>query len=435
MARIRTFLNFLLFLGVGLLPIYIYGSGNLQPTHAILLVFSLSAMLTHGFTPEKWNVAMMVLALYALIIEAAYSLGGGNPASMLNAVFFLYNFILAYGVWQFCRFNGVKMVAWGLVGAAVLGLMSIGFFGVDIVVRDYGIRETGGFNNPNQLGYFAVCLLSMSYLFSVRGLYSRAVTYLMYGISITLAIASLSKAAMVATFVVLFLASNPKMTRQFILPWTIAILLGLTVVTYMVTSGSMDDYLFAQRLSGMTEEKDSSLESRGYFAFLQASPFAAIVGLGTDQVVDILKHEVHSTIASVFNVLGFIGGGLFMTVLFLWAKHVYRSFGFVGVICVVGPPMIYGITHNGSRFAIFWILVAVSMLPWKRTVSADARTAPPIQVPQPRRAAAVRGTPAPGRRLVPNRRGAPAVRTAAGVPVENSGPAPMSRIHPSDSPN
>ena len=390
MARTRAFLNFLLFLGASLLPIYLYGSGNLQPTHAILLVFSLSVMLRHGFTPARWNVTFLVLALYGLLIETANVAGGAKPDSLMNPMFFVYNFILSYSVWQFCRLNGDRALSRGIVVAAVIGILSVGIFGVELIGNRQGIRETGGFNNPNQLGYFAVCLLSLAYLFRLRGSYSQWTTYGLYAVAVFLAIASLSKAAIVATFIVLFLASNPRMTREFILPWLIGGLVAGFAVFYVYTTGGMDDYLFAQRLEGMGEENDSSLESRGYFAFLDADPLRIIIGLGSHQVMRILDHEVHSTIASVFNVFGLIGGILFVSLLYQWAKTVYRNYGVIPMLCIVGPAMLYGITHNGSRFAIFWILVALSMVPRPAEQPTSKVAAPerpsgvPIGAPGPR---------------------------------------------------
>lgn len=365
MVRTRGFLNFLLFLGVSLLPIYVYASGSLQPTHALLLIFSLSVIMTYGFAPERWNVALMVLAIYATVIELAYVLGGAKWWSMANPIYMIYNVFLTYGVWLYCRTNGFKWISRGLVVAAFLALLTVGFFGVEVVEARGGTRETGGFNNPNQLGYFSVCLLSLAYLFNRHGLYSTPLTYVLYAIATMLAIMSLSKAAMSAIFIVLFIATNPRLKREFILPWLIVILIGSAVVLYLISTGAMDQYLFAQRFIEMGKENDSDFMSRGYFVFLEGNPITAIIGLGTFKVLKTLDHEVHSTIASIFNLYGLIGGSLFLAALVIWMKAVYRNYGFFGLLCIAMPPMLYGLTHNGSRFSIFWILYAVSIVPYK----------------------------------------------------------------------
>lgn len=397
MVRTRGFLNFLLFLGVALLPIYVYSSGSLQPTHALLLIFSISVIMTYGFAPERWNVALMVLAAYATTIELAYVFGGAKSWSLYNPLYMTYNVFLTYSVWLYCRTNGFVYLSRGLVVAAIIALLTVGFFGVEVVESRGGTRETGGFNNPNQLGYFSVCLLSLSYLFNRHSLYSTPLTYVMYAIATMLAIMSLSKAAMTAIFIVLFIATNPRLKREFILPWLIAILLGTAIVLYMISTGAMDQYLFAQRFIEMGKENDSDIMSRGYFVFLEGNPLTAIIGLGTFKVLKTLDHEVHSTIASVFNLYGIIGGLLFVTALYIWGKAVLRNYGFFGLLCIVMPSMLYGLTHNGSRFSIFWILFAVSLVPYKEigTVRTFFHKDPDWRPKAPRPRAVVRPGPVP----------------------------------------
>lgn len=382
MARTRAFLNFLLFLGVSLLPIYVYGSGNLQPTHAILLVFAFSVILRHGFTPQRWNVTFIVLTFYCFLIEAAYVSGGAHHYSLFHPLYLYFNLMLSYAVWKYCSLNGDRALASGLVIAAILGLLTVGIFGVELIDNRQGIRETGGFNNPNQLGYFAVCLLSLAYLLRVRGTYSQWTTYGLYVAAVFLAIASLSKAAIIAVLVVLFLVSNPRLTREFILPWLIGGLIAAFFLFYTYTTGGLDDYLFAQRIENMNNENDNTLEARGYFVVLKGEPIQAIIGMGSHKIIKILDHEVHSTIFSMFNMYGLIGGILFMSILYMWAKTVYRNYGLIPLICIVGPAMLYGITHNGSRFTIFWLLVALSMVPRPAAQPSDNRSvAPPPVVP------------------------------------------------------
>ena len=86
-----------------------------------------------------------------------------------------------------------------------------------------------------------------------------------------------------------------------------------------------------------------------------------LFGLGSQNAREIIGHEVHSTLGSVLNNYGLIGLTLFGTVIFSWAKRIWNAHGFIGLICMVGPPMLYGITHNGTRFTFFWLLFAASL--------------------------------------------------------------------------
>jgi hypothetical protein len=222
-------------------------------------------------------------------------------------------------------------------------------------------RSTGTFNNPNQLGYFSVCLLSLTYLLYRHGELSYRLATLIFIASLFLAIASLSKAAMVANFAVIFLALKPSGSRVAVALWAGLVPIGLSLAWWLLSTGAMDDYLFKQRLASMAYEADSSLQSRGYLAFLQGDASQLLLGLGTTEVIKIVGHEVHSTLGSILNSYGLLGLMIFGGAMLIWARDLWRAYGLVGLVCIAGPAMLYGITHNGVRFTIFWLLFASSL--------------------------------------------------------------------------
>src|SRR5690606_30754675 len=83
--------------------------------------------------------------------------------------------------------------------------------------------------------------------------------------------------------------------------------------------------------------------------------------LGKQNINDIVGHEVHSTFASVLNDYGLIGFILLASAVVKWARALWRRFGLTGLFCLTAPSLLYGITHNGTRFTIFWLLFASSM--------------------------------------------------------------------------
>lgn len=128
-------------------------------------------------------------------------------------------------------------------------------------------------------------------------------------VAIFLSIGSLSKAAMVANFTVAFLVLKPvsaessannrilRICSAFF--WFSLVVFGVTVTFVSYQQGALDEFIFLQRLQGMTQESDSSLESRGYFAFLEGNTLQIVFGLGAGEVAEIVGHEVHSILASV----------------------------------------------------------------------------------------------------------------------------------------
>lgn len=141
---------------------------------------------------------------------------------------------------------------------------------------------------------------------------------------------------------------------------------GLLLVLFLVAfkfydSGSLDDFKFVQRIQDIGSQDDDSLSERCYFILSEIDAPTFVFGRGSEAVKEIVGHEVHSTVASYFACYGYVVGLGFIFFLLLWARHLVRHDGLLGALLVFAPPMMYGITHNGSRFTVFWILIAASM--------------------------------------------------------------------------
>lgn len=351
----------LLLIGTAILPVYVFGSGGIQPAHALLAAFSGLVLLSHGIPFPAWSIMLFALFVHSFMLESLYVLSGGDLKFIINSIFFLYNFVLVCAVYQYVRRNGLSIIVPGIIIAAAIALITLLISGVDLQELGSSGRSTGTFNNPNQLGYFSVCLLSLSYLFYRSGNIAYWIAAGLFSISLFLAISSLSKAAMVANFVVIILALKPASSRKSLIGWLLGATIGVMVIFRLFQNGTFDEFLFMERLMNITSENDSSLESRGYFAFLEGNALQLLFGLGTQGVDDIVGHEVHSTFGSVINNYGLFGFLMIFVACSLWAIHLWRFYGFIGLVCLAGPSMLYGITHNGIRFAIFWLLFAASL--------------------------------------------------------------------------
>ncbi|WP_417539697.1 O-antigen ligase family protein [Marinobacter sp.] len=368
--RFEVLEGFLFALGVALLPIYVFKSGGVQPSHMVLALFALIALCRWGLPSEVWVFCLAGVSFYSFFLEGFYVTTGAKATSLMASVFFFYNLFLASAVYSFSRRYGLSAFTPGVFVACAIAIVAVSVGGISLQEAGQG-RATGAFNNPNQLGYFSVCMLSLTYLLYSQGHLKYLVAVGMFSVAVFLSVASLSKAAMIANFVVVFLALKPVRKKRAFksklltigIPvfWLSVVFLGIIFIATSYLQGSLDDYLFVKRLQGMSQEADSSLASRGYFAFLEGTTIQFFLGLGTEGVADIVGHEVHSTLASVLNNYGVIGFILFSGVLVTWALKLWRAVGFIPMACLTGPAMLYGITHNGTRFTAFWILFATSM--------------------------------------------------------------------------
>lgn len=351
----------LLSLGVALLPVYVFKSGNVQPAHMVMACFAALVLLQRGVPVTSWSLLILAVFFHSFMVEGVYAMVGGDPAMMIHSIFFLYNFLISCAVYLYCRQHGLSALVPGLLIACVLAAGTVIASGVDLREMGEGGRSTGTFNNPNQLGYFSVCLLSLTYLLYRHGLLRYAVAAGMFAIALFLAISSLSKAAMIANFMVIPLALKPSFSRNSLALWGLGAAGMAVALLVLHQRGAFDEYLFMQRLVNMASEDDSSLASRGYFALLQGNILQILFGLGNEGVHDIVDHEVHSTFGSVLNNYGLVGFILFSSAFVVWSLRLWQAYGLVGLFCLAGPAMLYGITHNGLRFTIFWLLFAATM--------------------------------------------------------------------------
>jgi hypothetical protein len=328
-----------------MLPIYIWSSGSIQVSHAILIVSGLFVLLYADLRLTLPEILMAALAGWVFSREAVAAIEGGNITVLIFPVYITFNFILL---------------------VAVMGLI---FFGYDLSLYSYE-RAVGTFNNPNQLGYFAVCLFSITSLLYLSGYLQPIVLICIAFVSLALAILSLSKAAMISVFLPFvalgFVLARPKKKKGLVGP---AVALGVAALGYfLISAGPLGDTVFVQRLSALGTHSDDSLAGRGYTIILEASALEVLFGLGAEETSRIYSegkdvhkmHEVHSTVFSFFVTYGIVGGLLFLSIMLLWVAKVFRGSGLIGLVCITGPPLAYGLTHNGSRFTLFWMLVALS---------------------------------------------------------------------------
>lgn len=352
-----------LFLGIATIPIYALDSGGMQASHLLLFLFSLGFIVRHGVGLHAIDLFLAFLVGLAIVREA-FAVAAGAPVSSFTSAAHVFYVTIVVNVMRRSLESPSRLGTFklGFLAALFVAVAGVLIFGYGLTVDPEGERAVGTFNNPNQLGYFAVCSASLGVFLKQRGeLGARGLTFLLAA-AVFLAAASLSKAAMICVFAVLLLSGYVMAPRRGL------VIVGLVFATVaavgawaLYESGLFDDFAFIQRLERLGTQQDDSLAARGYDIFDHASVTELFLGLGSAAVHDIRGREIHSTVFSFFGNYGIAGGLLFVGALIAWTIRVRRGYGWIGVALLVVPPMAYGITHNGSRFVIFWLLVCVSM--------------------------------------------------------------------------
>jgi hypothetical protein len=350
----------MLALGLALIPVYLFESGTLQISHFILLVFSALVYGGLGCSLPSFLFLLLLFSGYAVLVETIVAAFGGEANNLLLSLSFLYNFLISLAVYRYVSLFGARAISVGVSFSLIIAVLNVIPLGGVAYNTGAAARTIASFNNPNQLGFYSACILSLAYLLHRTESFTRTSTFIIYASALILTTFSLSKAAMISNFCIIAFAIWPKRANSNQYMLFFLSFLTLAILGSALFSGYFDDYLFVQRLLQAASENDSTLEARGYFVFFDYTPWQQTWGSGTGYVLSLLGREVHSTFISVLANYGLVGFGIFALVFLRWFKIVFSAFGLVGLICIAGPAMLYGLTHNGTRFTVFWILVAAS---------------------------------------------------------------------------
>jgi len=347
---------------IALLPLYVGESGSVQPSHALMAIAALATLVRYAPRADRLFLLMAAFSIVVMGRCLHECLVTGDLREMLPGLFLLFNAVALVTLRGFLeQGHGMPFVRAGILGALTVAIAGLAILDVREAAGT-GSRVAGTFNNPNQLGYCSTCLLSLLHVLFLRGWLSRRNTALGVVATTFLTIVSLSKAALVANAV--GIASTPIVFRRASL-WATVGLLGLTIlpvtIVGMLEHGSFDDVPVVQRLKRIGQDADDSAEARGYGLMASSDPWIILFGRGSTEVLDELGHEVHSSVGSVWVSFGAIGGLLFIAVMWEWCRTLLARYGALATIAVAAPPLLYGLTHNGTRATLVWVLIATSL--------------------------------------------------------------------------
>lgn len=353
------------FLGLGAYLVtsifYVFPSGTPQPADFLLVLVVVGTMLAAWVRlpddPRLYLVAGLLVA-WIVLVNAVWFLLTGDFVFLKKTSFYVYNlvvflFVIAAGFHDWERLK--KIVWWSCVIAllAQVGWMEL--------FPDATRRATGTFNNPNQLGYWALLLMACLAVVKGReGLGPMDVLALGAGFYVTAL--SLSKAASISAFVLLGcigIASGLRRSAGLLLSAVLVLGLGFQIAT-----GGLADRIAAlepvealvQRLQSIGEQRDDSVLARGYPRLRENPEYLAFgAGEGSFDRLDQDRgdKEFHSTLGNLLMSYGVPGVALFVTLIVLVGAAAPKN------LLYLMPIMLYGLTHMGLRFSLFWVLLGL----------------------------------------------------------------------------
>lgn len=347
-------------------PFYFWSSG-LPQIADFLLLFSFGIYLVHlgfkiSFSMNNKSILFigLLFILWVILVNSIWMLRLQIMDRFLfSTLFYIYNFIV------FCYVLLLENKYGNILLKVTLNSILASIF-IQLVIYFSQGGFTGGrhiasFNNPNQLGYYA--LLMMSFLMFISSRMNTKIKWLIFGLfsTVIFAFSSLSKAAIVSAiglFVTYIFAnsSNRKMKKRILI--IILILSAITGIVYNTTTLIQDNqliYSVQKRIERIGADSDDSLEGRGYYRIYEY-PEYWIFGAGEGMYTRfrLQRMEFHSTLGNIQVSYGIVGTLLFLSIILMALKRDrYKSWYILVFV------MAYGLTHNGIRNSLLWILFAL----------------------------------------------------------------------------
>lgn len=347
-----------------LTPFYLWSSGLPQLADFILVLALILYFLKFRFKlmMEKSSKRIMILLVIFLMWVAIINLVWTVLLSynlFRPILYYLFNIIIAIG--SISLLSNYKERLLQVINKSIIISLVIQFL-YFITSGGVGLgRTTLSFNNPNQLGYFGI--LSAALLIIISNKLKKRSNNLIIGllISFLLVLVSLSNASIISYLLLVFLyifsnQTSIKSKRKLII--ITSIIMFLVIYIYN-NSFIIQENIFFQslvnRLSQTSEKVDSSLYVRGYDRIVNY-PQYLIFGAGEGQNYRFSSSglELHSTLGNIQFSYGLIGTLLFSGIIF---KALYQD-KFKHWYLIVSI-FIYGLTHNGLRNSMLWIIIAL----------------------------------------------------------------------------
>lgn len=354
-------------------PFYFFESGSPQVSTFIiaaqlLYFFVYEEKLKSGSYFQKVNRVAFFLAMWVIALNVFYHYyltffdGYEKFEFLMSASYFLLNWWILL----------LPMILYQKYGQYFLQVTFIGLFlgivfpivfhllGFSPPVKD---RVVLFFKNPNQLGYY--CLLALTMILIIRDQVSGVKPYYFLIASLGclyMAFVSISFAA-IGSVVLLFMVDFLSRSKNRVRNIASMGILGLAIFSIISSTQSGQDairvFTVRQESKEATERggEKTEYQKRNYDR-IENHPEYLALGAGEGAYERFVSfdsgNEIHSTFGTIAFCYGMPGLILFIFLIYMAMKYLKPLHRFYAM-----PILIYGITHNGVRFSMFWVTLAI----------------------------------------------------------------------------
>lgn len=346
---------------------YAFSSGGAQPYIAVyLLVFSLSAIkrnrISLSYYPD--TIIFTLFFTYAIIIDGYYSMQYGSNflISCAQHAFDLLTFLSFSTAFKviLSKHNEADLTyvrATKIRRAIALGLaLQVAIFYAGLGRYEFPPRYNGFFNDPNQMSYWVICLVCISFLLPEESNKTGKLQLAIYGLGLYIvAFETLSRSGTLGLLAIAIgLGRELGLKKIFSFALSGLILAGifwLYAHSTAQTHHSVGTLTIASRVDSTNIVQQ--LRSRGYLLPLDY-PSYLLFGAGHGAFYRFgMDHEIHSSLVGVIFYYGIIGSGLFYVAYARATIRLAPNKRFYAL-----APFLYGISTYGLRTPIFWVMTA-----------------------------------------------------------------------------
>lgn len=336
-------------------PFYVFKSGLPQPGD-LLIVLVIPASL-YRWDGRLWPDAIVVIrsllkfVAWVLLVNVVWAVATlrigilGPDSFLLFPVYYIYNSLVLIAALVLYRRFGVLFLR---ITAHAIALIVTTLCIAAFVTGRAAVRGTLFFENPNQLGYFALlsaCMLLMTYW---RLGTRTAPTIAMILACGYLALYSASRAAVggVALLLVVLAFASPRAL--------------IVAAFFVITAVALGSPLFGEIEAAQNRGRSAQFfQERRYdriLTYLEYVPLGAGEGglsrFATEENPKPI--EIHSAPATILFSYGVVGCLLFGA--FMW--RMLRGAP-LRLALVLVPALAYTVAHQGLRFTMLWVLLAL----------------------------------------------------------------------------
>lgn len=348
------------------IPFYFWKSGLPQISDIVMFFLIIIYTVTNKFNIKIKAEAMPIVktslyfVTYVLLINLLWMMMLNGDSNFIRvSLYYIFNFLILVLFLSLYSSYGSKIfmiVYQALIASVYIQLL------IFVVNGGFdGTRMIGNFNNPNQLAYYAL-LTSSILLYLVPKVNAKPIWFILAMTSTTLLIiSSLSSTAILAyiiliTFFSLSKTENKKLKKKFI------IILGIMIIFIYFVKNHTTFFENSKMVIGLKtrfntlERKTANIVTeRGYNRITKYPKYWIFgAGEGAYRLRFGSRLEFHSLFGNIQVSYGLVGSLLFLKILYdTVRKEISKK------MCVLLPIFIYGVTHNGVRSGLFWILLSL----------------------------------------------------------------------------